>query len=73
MTTVAQMIEWLKTLPPEAEVQCREEESCGYSTYTVMADVDIASCSINDYRKDPKDGFKWHPDFEGKVIVEISS
>ena len=68
MTTVAQMIEWLKTLPPEAEVQCGEEINRDYSSYMVMSDVDIESCVVYDFREGD-----WKPHLAGRVIVEICS
>lgn len=68
MTTVAQMIEWLKTLPQDAEVQCGEEVSCFYNSYMTMSDVDIQSCMVHDYREGD-----WKPHLAGKVIVEICS
>ena len=68
MTTVAQMIEWLNTLPPEAEIQCGREETCGYSSYMVMDDVNIDSCEVYDYREGD-----WKPHVAGKVIVQMCS
>ncbi len=70
MTTVAQMIEWLNTLPPEAEVRCGKEITCDYHSYMEMSNVDIESCNVHDYTK----GW-WSPDSEsdGKIIVDIRS
>lgn len=55
MTTVAQMIEWLKTLPQDAEVECGVESTRvrfdnyeTYETYMSMAPVDIKSCEVFD-------------------------
>lgn len=70
MTTVAQMIEWLKTLPSEAEVECGVEMTGGYSTYMVYRDVDIESCTVMDYT-----GFEYdkYPHVAGKIIVRIEA
>lgn len=65
MTTVAQMIEWMKTLPQDAEVECGVEEEGSYSNYMVMGTVDIESCRVFDFTKNT-DGR-----YAGKIIVEI--
>ena len=41
MTTVAQFIAHLQTLPQDAIVQCLVEKSRGYETYTTWEDVEI--------------------------------
>lgn len=41
MTTVAQLIECLQTLPPETVVKVAATETCGYSVYTKFEDLDI--------------------------------
>jgi len=46
MTTVAQMIEWMSTLPQDAEVECGVEVSSGYERYMSMVPVDIESCDV---------------------------
>ena len=69
MTTVAQMIEWLKTLPQDAEVECGEEVTSGYSTYVTYSPVDIESSYVFDYT-DPE----WADSkLAGKVIVQINA
>lgn len=70
MTTVAQMIEWLNTLPQDAEVECGEEVTCGYSTYMSYTAVDIECCSVFDYSS-PEDREKF-PQMKGRKIVQIS-
>ena len=69
MTTVAQMIEWMKTLPQDAEVECGVEVTKGYQTYKSMEPVDIEACYVFDYTSD------WdcahYPAMAGKVIVQI--
>jgi len=67
MTTVKQMIEWLETLPEDAEVQCGVEVRSGYDTYMEFAPVDIGWCDVFDYFGD-----KWveHRHY-GKVIINI--
>ena len=44
MTTVAQMIEYLKTLPQDAEVWCGGEDP--YDCHIVYGPVDIKSCTV---------------------------
>jgi hypothetical protein len=68
MTTVAQMIEWMKTLPQDAEVECGVEESSGYEWHMVHRLVDIESCDVFDYKDEM---YKDHPHIYGKVIVQI--
>jgi len=46
MTTVAQMIEWMQTLPQDAEVECGVEKSSGPGRYMRMVPVDIESCDV---------------------------
>lgn len=68
MTTVAQMIEWLKTLPQDAEVECGVEERGSYESYMVMRPVDIDDCYVFDYTGDE---YKDFPHVAGKKIVQI--
>lgn len=71
MTTVAQMIEWMKTLPQDAEVECGvEEDGAGYSSnYMVMSPVDIPYCDVHDYTSE-EDRLRY-PYKAGKVIVQL--
>ena len=69
MVTVAQMIEWLKTLPQDAEVQCGVEETCGYDNYMRMTDVDFDASDILSFAS-PEDRAKY-PNMNGRVIVQI--
>jgi hypothetical protein len=69
MTTVAQMIEWMKTLPQDAEVECGVQVSRGYETHMTMQSVDIECCYTLDYR-DPLHQRKY-PEMAGKVLVMI--
>lgn len=71
MTTVAQMIEWLKSLPQDAEVTCGREENYGYTTAIEFCPVDIDGCLVLDYSS-PEDR-KLFPRMAGKVLVEIVS
>ena len=41
MTTVAQFITHLQSLPQDAIVQCLVEKQRGYETYTVWEEIDI--------------------------------
>lgn len=68
MTTVAQMIEWMKTLPQDAEVECGVEESAGYERYMVHRPVDIKSCSVFDYTGEEYDKY---PHVAGKIVIQI--
>jgi len=69
MATVAQMIEWMKTLPQDAEVECGVEVTTGYSTYMKMKPVDLESCNVLDYTSD-RNRMKY-PAMAGKVFVQI--
>lgn len=68
MTTVAQMIEWMKTMPQDAEVECGVEVTSGYSTYMNMEPVDIECCDVLDYTDEK---YRQYPHVFGKVIVQI--
>ena len=62
MTTVAQMIEWMKTMPQDAEVEI-------YNTDTSeTVPVDIESCEVVDCTTD---SFKPYPHVYGRVFVQI--
>ena len=69
MTTVAQMIEWMKTLPQDAVVECGVEVTKGYETYMKMSHVDIEACDVIDFTS-PEDCEKY-PKMAGKTIVMI--
>ena len=69
MTTVAQMIEFFKTMPQDAEVECGVEVSSGYERYMTMGAVDIESCYVCDYTSE-KDRVKY-PKNAGKIIIMI--
>lgn len=69
MTTVAQMIEWLKTLPQDAEVECGVEETCNYSRYMSYAPVDIEYSEIHDYTS--AEYREMFPRMAGRVIVRL--
>ena len=69
MTTVAQMIEWMKTLPQDAEVECGVEVTRHYQTYMSMEPVDIEACDVLDYTSD-EDRAKY-PTMAGKTLVMI--
>lgn len=69
MTTVAQMIEWMKTLPQDAVVECGVEVTEGYSTWMEMKPVRIEYCDIFDYTSE-ESRCKF-PTMAGKVIIAI--
>jgi hypothetical protein len=71
MTTVAQMIEWMKTLPQDAEVQCGAEVTRNWSTTMEMKDVNIDECSVLDYTS-PADCANY-PQMAGKVIIRLQA
>lgn len=71
MATVAQMIEWLKTLPQDAEVECGVEVTTGYQTYMSMEPVEIEECYVFDYTSE-EDRVKY-PAMAGKCVVMIRS
>lgn len=67
MATVAQMIEWLKTLPQDAQVECGVEVTKGYDTYMAMRPVNIEYSDVFDYTGEQyKDSIVF-----GKVIVQL--
>ena len=70
MTTVAQMIEWMKTLPQDAEVECGVERTKGYDTFMVYRPAIPYYCDILDYTSE-KDR-EMYPDMAGKVIIRIN-
>ncbi len=69
MTTVAQMIEWMKTLPQDAEVECGVEERGSYESYMVFRPVNIEYCTVFDYKSE-EDRAKY-PSRAGKTFVHI--
>jgi hypothetical protein len=69
MTTVAQMIEWMKTLPQDADVKCAVMTSDGYGTYMKMVPVDIASCEVYDYSGE--ENRAKYPQMNGRIIIDI--
>ena len=68
MTTVAQMIEWMKTLPQDAEVECGVEVTGYYTTFMDMKPVDIEACDVFDYTDEK---YNDYISVAGKVIVQI--
>ena len=74
MTTVAQMIEWMTTLPRDAIVSCKEEVRKGFDAYdvdVVDSDVSIECCVVHDYTSE--EGRINHPIHAGKVYVYIEA
>lgn len=69
MTTIAEMIEWMNTLPQDAEVQCGVEVSKNYITYMRIDSVDIAACDVFDYSS--KEDREKYPYYAGKTFVVI--
>lgn len=69
MTTVAQMIEWFKTLPQDAEVECGVEVQSGYERYMTMRSVDIEACDVLNYTSE--ENRKMYPKMASKTFVLI--
>jgi hypothetical protein len=69
MATVAQMIEWMKTLPQDAEVECGQEVRGSYESYMEMVAVDIESCNVMDFTSEKARAD--YPFFAGRVIIEL--
>lgn len=69
MTTIAEMIAWMKTLPQDAEVECGVEVTKGYDTWMAMKPVDIQACDVFDYTSE-QDRAKY-PAMAGKTLVMI--
>ncbi len=69
MTTVAEMIEWMRTLPQDAEVECGVEVISGYSAYMTFSPVVIDYCTVFDYKS--QDDRAKYPARAGKTIVHI--
>lgn len=70
MTTVAQLIEALQKLPPEAEIECGKEVRAAFDSYMKFVPVDVEDFTVCDYR-DEDDRLKY-PNMFGKVIVMIN-
>jgi hypothetical protein len=68
MTTVAQMIQWMKTLPQDAEVECGVEERGSYECYMVYRPVRIEYCDLFDYTDEK---YKDCPHVFGKIIINL--
>lgn len=68
-TTVAEMIAWLQTQDPTAEVECGKEITRGYDTYMSMEPVDLSECHVFDYTSEADR--KNYPTMAGKRIVAI--
>lgn len=71
MTTVAELIVKLQTLPADAEVECLREYIKGWDTITEMAPVDLEWMTILDYTSEA-DRAKY-PTMAGRVIVRIEA
>lgn len=70
MTTVAEMIEWLKKLPQDSLVECGEEYSDSWGVSMQFTDVDLKSCEVFDFT-DPKYDTETYKKYSGKRIVRI--
>lgn len=68
MTTVAEMIKYLQTLPQDAEVECGVEHTVGYETCMIMTAVDLNSCYVQDYT----DEIYSRTSKAGKIVVQIN-
>lgn len=69
MTTVAEMIEWLKTLPQDAEVECGVEMTFCGDKWIDFRPVNINYCEILDCTSDQ---FRIEfPDMYGRTIIQL--
>jgi hypothetical protein len=73
------MIDWLKTLPQDAEVKCGVEKGGAYDRYMTYEPVDIDSCNVCNYSSDtdlilyPNEDVRIrYPSLNNKVVVYIS-
>ena len=69
MATVAEMIEFFKTLPQDAIVECGVEVVGGYYTEMTMNPVDIDSIQVLDYSSE--EDRKKYPSMEGKIFIQL--
>lgn len=72
MTTVAQLITYLQTLPQEGIVEVLQEETKGWDTITSMKDLDIDAISILDFTSKEHYEEKY-PHLYGKVFVQLGA
>lgn len=49
MTTAADLIAYLQTLPPETIIEVLEEHTCGYESYVEFADLNLESSEYHDF------------------------
>lgn len=71
MATVAEMIEFFKTLPQDAIVECGVEGGGSYYTEMTRQPVDIESTEIIDYSSE--EYRKKYPSMDGKVFIQLHS
>ena len=69
MATVAEMIEYFKTLPQDAIVECGVEQTGGYYTEMTMKPVDIESTQILDYSEEKVR--ERYPQMGGKIYIQL--
>jgi hypothetical protein len=69
MATVAEMIEFFKTLPQDAIVECGDEVNGWYGPETVMRPVDIESIQVLDYSSE--ENRQQFPQMEGKILIRL--
>ena len=69
MTTVAEMIEWMKTLPQDAVVECGFEKYSSGEALMIMKPVNISACDVFDFTSE---NFRAkYPHRAGQCFVEI--
>ena len=71
MATVAEMIEFFKTLPQDAIVECGVEQAGSYYNEMTMQPVDIESTDVLDYSSE--EYRKKYPSMGGKVVIQLRS
>ena len=74
MTTVAQMIKWMKTLPQDAVVECGFEKYSSGEAFMIMKSVNISACDVFDFTGEEytsEDFCAKYPHRAGQCFVEI--
>ena len=69
MATVAEMIEFFKTLPQDAIVECWDEAAGSYYIETVFRPVDIESIQVLGYSGE--EYRQQYPQLAGKIVIQL--
>ena len=60
MTTVAELITYLQTLPPETTVDVLNEDSSGYSSYCTWVDLELPTEEIEEFYVQVTDSMEFY-------------